>query len=126
MPISPWTRNSSLDLFSRLPGLKLGSQHFPRSTSRRTKEDLAVKPLTASSLAFCIAPAAGSQLWRSSLRAQDFPDFAVDSGRLLGCFVDQVEPLTIVVVKLRLPQKVGGLHDGLDGIAEVVGQGTQF
>src|SRR5271157_1198532 len=68
----------------------------------------------------------GHKLWRSAIGAQNFPDFAIDSHSVLGRFVDQVEPLAVIVVELRLSQKIRSLHDGFEGITEIVCQGTQF
>ena len=64
--------------------------------------------------------------WPSTLGAQDFPDLAIDSRRVLGCFVDQVKPLPIIIVERPLRQKVRGLHNGFNRITEIVCQGAQF
>ena len=61
-----------------------------------------------------------------ALRAQYFADLAIDFCRVAGRLVDQVQPLSVGIVHLDLAEQVGGLHDGLNGIAEVVRKRPEF
>src|SRR5208337_609509 len=84
---------------------------------------------SALGIALCLR--AGSQCARlkankrSALGTQNFPDFSAESCRVLDRFVDQVQPLAVIVVELRLRQKIRGLHYCLDGITQIVRQETQ-
>src|ERR1039458_10505235 len=43
----------------------------------------------------------------SILRTQHFANLAIDSGRILRCFVEQIEPLLVVLVEFRRERRVG-------------------
>lgn len=62
----------------------------------------------------------------SAQRAEDLADFAVDACRVLGSLVNKVEPLLVGLFQLCLGEKIRSLHNGFDGIAEIMRQAAQF
>jgi hypothetical protein len=61
----------------------------------------------------------------SDLGAQNFADFAVDVSGVLGGVFDQVHPILARSLERQLAEEVGGLHNGFDGVAQVMRQGAQ-
>jgi len=62
----------------------------------------------------------------SSLAAEDFAELAVDLGRALSGFGDQFDPFLSVRRQFELAEQVRRLHDGLDGIAQIVNEFSQL
>ena len=60
------------------------------------------------------------------LVTQDFPKAAIDPGGIVHCVFDHAGPPLSIRIKLGLVQEIAGLHDGLDGIAEIVGEVPEF
>src|SRR5258707_12816250 len=50
-------------------------------------------------------------------------DVTVDLGAVTTGFVDQISPFLGIFVQVGLGQQVRSLHDGLNGVAEIVRQG---
>jgi hypothetical protein len=76
-------------------------------------------------------PVADDAAWpvficRLSLSAKNLPKLAIDLGGILGGFRDQLDPLVSRRRHFQLAKQVGSLHDGFDGIAEVVNQFAQL
>jgi hypothetical protein len=63
---------------------------------------------------------------RLSLSAKNLTDLAIDLGGILGGFRNQLDPLLSMRWHFQLAEQVGSLHDGLDGIAEIVNQFAQM
>ena len=61
-----------------------------------------------------------------ALGAQNFPEFAVDHDRFLGSLVHHFHPAARVCGQLGLGNQVGCLQNGLERVAEIVGQSAQF
>src|ERR1022692_628335 len=113
-PTEPRLMQHSVHLQARLPSSGVGeAEKVDRAGGRVCPFDLAGR---------------NSAWWNrpSILRTQYLANLAIDSGRVLRCFIDQVEPPFVVLVEFRLGQKIGSLHDGFDVIAEVVGQDAEF
>lgn len=60
------------------------------------------------------------------LSAQVVANFSVDAGRVARGIVDEFKPAFSIFIETALCQQVGGLHDGLDGIAQIVRQGSEL
>jgi hypothetical protein len=63
---------------------------------------------------------------RLSLPAKNFPQLAIDLCGALGRFRDQFDPLLSMGRHFQLTEQVGRLHDGFNGIAEVVNEFAQL
>jgi len=61
-----------------------------------------------------------------ALRTKDLANLAVDPCRIFYSIVDQLHPLLIGSVKVRLAEEVRGLHDGFDRIAEIVRKSAEL
>src|ERR1051326_2545542 len=59
------------------------------------------------------------------LGAQDFTNFAIDARRVFGGLINQTHPAAVHIIELRLRKKIGSLHHGLDGIAQVMRESAQ-
>jgi hypothetical protein len=63
---------------------------------------------------------------RLSLSAKNLADLAIDLGGILSGFRNQRDPLLSMRWHFQLAEQVGSLHDGFDGIAEIVNQFAQL
>ena len=61
-----------------------------------------------------------------SLATQDFAELAVDLGCALGGFGNQFDPLLSMRRQFELAEQVRRLHDGFDGIAQIVNEFAQL
>jgi hypothetical protein len=61
----------------------------------------------------------------SGLSAKNLAEFAIELSGILGGVLDQVDPLFLFAGKIGLTEQVGGLHDRLERVAEVVSEGAQ-
>jgi len=55
------------------------------------------------------------------LCAQVVANLAIDARGVARSVIDQFEPALAVFVEVALCEQIRGLHDGFDGIAQVVG-----
>jgi len=62
----------------------------------------------------------------SSLFAKDLANFPVDLSGVLHRLFHQLNPFLPLRRHFELAQQVGRLHDGFDGVAQVVNQFTQL
>ena len=60
-----------------------------------------------------------------TLRIQYFPDLTIDAGGIPGGGINRLHPFFVAAVELGGLQKIGGLQDRLERIAEIVGQGAK-
>jgi hypothetical protein len=60
-----------------------------------------------------------------TLRIQNLPDLTIDAGGIPGGGVNRLHPFFIAAVELGGLQKIGGLQDCLQRIAEIVGQAAK-
>src|SRR5262249_32855526 len=61
----------------------------------------------------------------SSIRSEHFADLAVNSGAVTTGLVHEVGPFLGIGLELHLGQQIGGLHDGLNGVGEMMSQGAE-
>ena len=61
-----------------------------------------------------------------SLAAQHFAELTIDLGRALSGFGDQFDPLLSMRRQFELLEQVRSLHDGLDGITQIVNELAQL
>jgi len=63
-----------------------------------------------------------AMLRSSSLTPENFAELAVDVGGVLDGFGDEFDPLFPVRREFELTQQVGSLHDGFEGVAQVMNE----
>src|SRR5436309_3359421 len=89
---------------------------------RRTTCDTA----STSQISLRLRKRSGSSGTLLTARAQNIANLAIDLGRVAGAGVDHLRPFLAGLIQLRLVQQIAGLHDGLDGVGEVMRQGAQL
>lgn len=70
-------------------------------------------------------PKVAGSIGFSGLIAKNLAEFAIELGGVLGSTLDQVDPFFLFAGKIRLTEQVRGLHDRLERVAEIVGEGSQ-